>query len=118
MRKPRPRRAGPRRSPPAPVATRPPPADENSAVAPRAGAISTGGSPKVTILGCLQSTPEAFLQSGGDDDESVWVEEMIQKRADAKKNKDFAVADQVRDELAAKGVVLRDGPEGTTWSKS
>jgi cysteinyl-tRNA synthetase len=43
---------------------------------------------------------------------------MIQKRAEAKKAKDFATADAVRDELVAKGIVLKDGPEGTTWSKS
>ena len=43
---------------------------------------------------------------------------MIQKRLDAKKAKDFATADAVRDELVAKGILLKDGPEGTTWSKS
>ncbi len=36
---------------------------------------------------------------------------------DDKKAKDFATADGVRDELLAKGIVLRDGPEGTSWSK-
>ena len=68
------------------------------------------------VLGCLQSDPENFLQSGAGDD-AAWIEEMIQKRADAKKAKDFATADGVRDELLAKGIVLRDGPEGTSWSK-
>ncbi|MCA6060907.1 cysteine--tRNA ligase [Thalassolituus sp. ST750PaO-4] len=68
------------------------------------------------VLGCLQSEPEAFLQSGADVDEA-WIQEMISKRAEAKKAKDFATADQVRDELLAQGVVLRDGPEGTSWSK-
>ena len=67
------------------------------------------------VLGCLQSDPENFLQSGAGDD-AAWIEEMIQKRADAKKAKDFATADGVRDELLAKGIVLRDGPEGTSWS--
>jgi len=42
---------------------------------------------------------------------------MIAKRAQAKKDKDFATADSVRDELQAKGIVLRDGPEGTTWTR-
>ncbi|UXD87605.1 cysteine--tRNA ligase [Thalassolituus hydrocarboniclasticus] len=68
------------------------------------------------VLGCLQSEPEAFLQSGADVDEA-WIQEMISKRAEAKKAKDFATADQVRDELLAQGIVLRDGPEGTSWSK-
>ncbi|WP_353294910.1 cysteine--tRNA ligase [Thalassolituus maritimus] len=69
------------------------------------------------VLGCLQSDPQSFLQSGAGD-EAEWIEEMIQKRLDAKKAKDFATADAVRDELTAKGIVLKDGPEGTTWSKS
>jgi cysteinyl-tRNA synthetase len=69
------------------------------------------------VLGCLQSDPQSFLQSGAGD-EAEWIEEMIQKRAEAKKAKDFATADAVRDELVAKGIVLKDGPEGTTWSKS
>ncbi|QQD21408.1 cysteine--tRNA ligase [Oceanospirillaceae bacterium ASx5O] len=68
------------------------------------------------VLGCLQSDPQAFLQSGAGD-EAEWIESMIVKRADAKKAKDFATADAVRDELLAKGIVLRDGPEGTSWSK-
>jgi cysteinyl-tRNA synthetase len=70
-----------------------------------------------SILGCLQSDPQSFLQSGAGD-EAEWIEEMIQKRTEAKKAKDFATADAVRDELVAKGIVLKDGPEGTTWSKS
>lgn len=69
------------------------------------------------VLGCLQSDPQTFLQSGAGD-EAEWIEEMIQKRQQAKKAKDFALADAVRDELVAKGIVLKDGPEGTTWSKS
>lgn len=68
------------------------------------------------VLGCLQSDPQAFLQAGAGD-ETEWIESMIVKRADAKKAKDFATADAVRDELLAKGIVLRDGPEGTSWSK-
>jgi cysteinyl-tRNA synthetase len=69
------------------------------------------------VLGCLQSDPQSFLQSGAGD-EAEWIEEMIHKRLEAKKAKDFATADAVRDELTAKGIVLKDGPEGTTWSKS
>ena len=68
------------------------------------------------VLGCLQSDPQAFLQAGAGD-EAEWIESMIVKRADAKRAKDFATADAVRDELLAKGIVLRDGPEGTSWSK-
>lgn len=69
------------------------------------------------VLGCLQADPQTFLQAGAGD-EAAWIEEMIAKRIAAKKAKDFATADAVRDELVAKGIVLKDGPEGTTWSKS
>ena len=69
------------------------------------------------VLGCLQANPQTFLQAGAGD-EAAWIEEMIAKRIAAKKAKDFATADAVRDELVAKGIVLKDGPEGTTWSKS
>eukprot|EP00891_Asterochloris_glomerata_P001720 jgi/Astpho2/1720/fgenesh1_pm.00032_%23_20_t len=43
------------------------------------------------------------------------VEDAIQRRSDARKSKDFAAADGVRDELAAKGVAIMDLPGGTTW---
>jgi cysteinyl-tRNA synthetase len=68
------------------------------------------------VLGCLQLPPEEFLQSGSDVD-AKYIEMMIQKRIDAKKAKDFATADGVRDELLAKGIVLRDGPDGTSWAQ-
>ena len=45
-----------------------------------------------------------------------WVESKIQERAEARGAKDFARADGVRDELAAKGVELHDDPAGTSWS--
>jgi cysteinyl-tRNA synthetase len=69
------------------------------------------------VLGCLQAEPQTFLQAGAGDD-AAWIEDMIAKRIAAKKAKDFATADAVRDELVAKGIVLKDGPEGTSWSKS
>lgn len=44
-----------------------------------------------------------------------WIEQRIQERADAKKNKDFTLADSIRNELEEKGIELRDSPEGTSW---
>lgn len=45
------------------------------------------------------------------------VEAMIEKRNEARKNKDWATADQIRDELKAMGIIIRDTPNGVTWSK-
>jgi cysteinyl-tRNA synthetase len=43
------------------------------------------------------------------------IENFIQQRQEARKNKDFARADEIRDELGAKGIQFLDGPQGTTW---
>ena len=45
----------------------------------------------------------------------VRIESLIGKRNEAKKNRDFTLADQIRDQLASVGVMLADSPEGTTW---
>lgn len=68
------------------------------------------------VLGCLESDPDAFFKSGVDVDEA-FIQDMIEKRIQAKKDKDFALADQIRDDLDAQGIVLKDGKDGTTWSK-
>ena len=68
------------------------------------------------VLGCLETDPEAFFKSGVEVDES-FIQDMIEKRIQAKKDKDFALADQIRDDLDAQGIVLKDGKDGTTWSK-
>jgi cysteinyl-tRNA synthetase len=70
------------------------------------------------VLGILQSPAEAFLQSGGEGELSAdEVEALIEERQAAKKNRDFARADQIRDDLKTQGVVLEDSREGTTWRR-
>jgi len=71
------------------------------------------------ILGMLQSDPDTFLKGGeGNDDEAAEIEALIKQRNDARVSKDWAAADAARDALNAKGVVLEDGPSGTTWRKA
>ena len=46
------------------------------------------------------------------------IEELIQKRTDAKKNKDFKLADDIRQELLDKGIILEDTRQGTKWKRA
>ena len=49
------------------------------------------------------------------DEETAKIEELIAKRAEAKKAKDFATADAIRDELAAMGITIKDTRQGVQW---
>jgi cysteinyl-tRNA synthetase len=68
------------------------------------------------VLGLLQQAPQAFLQMGVTLSEAD-IQAQIQARAQAKKDRDFASADRIRQDLAAQGVVLKDSPTGTTWER-
>lgn len=69
------------------------------------------------VLGILQQAPRAFLQAGAGVDDAE-IERLIEARAAAKRERRFADADRIRDELAGQGVVLKDTPQGTTWVKA
>lgn len=71
------------------------------------------------ILGLLQQDPDAFFQAdSGGELSAEDIEAKIQARADARKTKDFAGADRIRDELAEQGIILDDSREGTSWRRS
>jgi cysteinyl-tRNA synthetase len=65
-------------------------------------------------LGLLQGDPKAFLRAGAGLDEAT-IQQQIEARAAAKKAKNFAEADRIRQELLAQGIVLKDSATGTTW---
>ncbi|MEM9529620.1 MAG: cysteine--tRNA ligase [Pseudomonadota bacterium] len=67
------------------------------------------------LLGLLREDPATWFQQGSADLDPSAIETLIAERSSARGNRDFARADQIRDELAAAGVVIEDGPEGTTW---
>jgi cysteinyl-tRNA synthetase len=92
------------------------------------------------LLGILQDDPDAFLKGGailstnasakdslsvtmswdsvGTADAEAQIEQQIQARLDAKKAKDWALADKIRNDLKEQGVILEDSPDGTTsWRR-
>lgn len=70
-----------------------------------------------SILGLLQQDADAFLKGEAKEGElsSDDIEALIAQRAQAKKAKNFAESDRIRDELAEQGIILKDSREGTTW---
>ncbi|MEH0835337.1 cysteine--tRNA ligase [Pectobacterium cacticida] len=71
------------------------------------------------VLGLLAQDPETFLQNSvqADNDEVKEIEALIQQRKDARAAKDWALADRARDRLNEMGIVLEDGPQGTSWRR-
>jgi len=69
------------------------------------------------FLGLLQQDPEAWFKQSGTAAavDAAWVERLLAERAEARKRKDYAAGDRIRDQLAAAGVVIEDGPQGARW---
>lgn len=69
------------------------------------------------LLGVLTQDPAAFLQGDGDLDEVAEIEALIEQRNQARKDKNWALADEARDKLNAMNIVLEDSAGKTTWRK-
>jgi cysteinyl-tRNA synthetase len=82
------------------------------------GALLAGG----TLLGFLTADPEAWFKWAPEDSgcgfDDAAIEARIEARAEARKCKDFAEADRIRDELAGAGIMLEDKAEGTIWRRA
>jgi cysteinyl-tRNA synthetase len=65
-------------------------------------------------LGLLEDSAERWFQGGAD---AAAIEARIAERAEAQTNRDVTAADRIRDELKAEGIILEDGPGGTTWRR-
>ena len=68
------------------------------------------------VLGILEKSPDAFLKGNVDDTQEI--EALIVKRNKARMDKNWALADEIRQRLLTMGIELEDGVEGTTWRKA
>ena len=85
--------------------------DADAAVALKSSAV---------LLGLLEKTDDDWARGDTAKDglDDAAIEAAIEARKQARANRDFAAADAIRDDLAANGILLEDGPDGTTWRRS
>jgi cysteinyl-tRNA synthetase len=83
----------------------------------RLGQIEDGATLRAScgLLGLLTVSEAQWFRGEGD---SSGIEKRIEARTKAKQNRDFAESDRIRDELKAEGILLEDGPDGTTWRRA
>jgi cysteinyl-tRNA synthetase len=70
------------------------------------------------LLGFGGQNPYEYFQHGISDEQKTKIDELIAKRVEAKKAKDFTLADAIRDELSALGIAIMDTPDGTFWERA
>ncbi|MFT3762936.1 MAG: cysteine--tRNA ligase [Pseudoxanthomonas sp.] len=70
------------------------------------------------VLGLLQQDPAAWFARGASNDDDARIQALVDERAAAKKARDFARADAIREQLASEGVLLEDTPQGVRWKRA
>ena len=71
------------------------------------------------LMGFFNVAPNEWFKGADEDGPSADdIDQLLAERAAARKAKDFATSDRIRDELAAKGIVIEDGPDGATWRRN
>ena len=70
------------------------------------------------VLGILQRDPQEFLHAGRGGPAEAEIQQRIEARLAARKAKNYAEADRIRQSLEKEGVILEDGPKGTTWRRA
>ncbi len=83
------------------------------ALATLAASLRAGG----RALGLLQQAPAAWFARGASGDDDARIQALVDERGAAKKARDFARADAIREQLAAEGVLLEDTPQGVRWKR-
>jgi len=69
------------------------------------------------LLGLLQRDPEEWFSGAADDPEAAEIDALVEERIAARNNKDWARADEIRDELVARNIVVEDGADGARWKR-
>lgn len=86
--------------------------DDNAMQVAKADMLAAGN-----LLGLLQRSPSEWEQ-GSDNQENEKVEQLIEERLQARRNKDFAKADKIRDQLSMMNIEVMDNPNGSTWRRT
>ncbi|MGG6463531.1 cysteine--tRNA ligase [Solilutibacter silvestris] len=69
-------------------------------------------------LGLLQQDPAAWFARGASSGDDARIQQLVDERNEAKKSRDFARADAIRDQLANEGILLEDTPAGVRWKRA
>ena len=86
---------------------------------PQAGVLASQMRGLGNILGLLALSPGAYLkgEAGEGDLVDIDIDALVAQRHQAKIDRDFALSDQIRDQLKDAGVILEDSKEGTIWKR-